>query len=214
MGDDPVSIDITKGLNVDKVENNNYNTVGDIQNHVTNALITYTNKRESISPTGVIIRFAPYLLLLLVIWILFFKLIGIAHVPTDDMYPRVDAGDLMLFYRLDRNIRAQDVVYLRKTAPDSGTAENYVSRVVAVAGDTVEINDNGQVVINGSTMVENNIFYRTRPYEDFHGVPADARGRTILRARRQSGRRRGQPLFRGGRSGGDHRNRDYDYQKK
>ena len=45
-----------------------------------------------------IIRLVAFVL---VIWILFFKIVGIIHMPNNDMYPRLDAGDMLLFYRLD-----------------------------------------------------------------------------------------------------------------
>ncbi len=53
-------------------------------------------------------------LLLLVIYILFFHLVGITVMPTADMYPRIDAGDLVMFYRLEQHIRAQDVIVFKK----------------------------------------------------------------------------------------------------
>ena len=60
------------------------------------------------------------LVFLAVIWVLFFKIIGLTHMPSEDMYPRVDAGDLVLFYRLNQDVRAQDVVVIEKVTPDSG----------------------------------------------------------------------------------------------
>ena len=57
------------------------------------------------------------IILLLLLWVLFFKLIGVIRMPTGDMYPRIDAGDLVMFYRLDTNPSAQDVVALRRTVP-------------------------------------------------------------------------------------------------
>ena len=37
--------------------------------------------------------------------------------------------------------------------------EKYVGRVIAVGGDTVEITEDEKVKINGSKIVENDIFY-------------------------------------------------------
>ena len=51
---------------------------------------------------------------LLVLWVLFFLLIGIMRVPSADMYPRLDSGDMILFYRLDKDVRAQDVIVVEK----------------------------------------------------------------------------------------------------
>ena len=112
------------------------------------------------------------LLLLLVLWVLFFKIVGLTHMPSGDMYPRIDSGDLVLFYRLEHNFKAQDIVVLEKTTPNSGGEKQlYISRVVAVAGDTVEIGENGGLIVNGNTMIESNIFYSTQPYEGYTTYP-------------------------------------------
>ena len=111
------------------------------------------------------------LLMLLVIWVLFFRIVGLTHAPGNDMYPRVDAGDLVLFYRLDTDVKAQDIAVISKVTPDSGgEPQLFVSRVVAVAGDTVEIAD-GRLMVNGSAMVESNIFYSTYPYKGYTEYP-------------------------------------------
>ena len=112
------------------------------------------------------------LVFLLVLWVLFFQIVGLTHMPNGDMYPRLDAGDLVLFYRLDKNVQAQDVIVLEKATPDSeGERQLFICRVVAVAGDTVEITDSGHLVVNGNSMIESNIFYSTPSYEGFTEYP-------------------------------------------
>ena len=109
---------------------------------------------------------------LAVVWILFFQIVGLTHMNSGDMYPRLDAGDLLLFYRLDKSVKAQDIIVFNKVTPDSGgRKELFVCRVVAVAGDTVEITEDQNLIINGNAMVESNIFYRTPPYEGFTQYP-------------------------------------------
>lgn len=112
------------------------------------------------------------LMILLVVWVLFFQVVGVTRMASNEMYPRVDGGDLVLFYRLDKDVRAQDIVVLRKATPSSGGVEDlFVLRVVAVGGDTVEISDSEHLLINGSTMIETNIFYPTPRYEGFTEYP-------------------------------------------
>ena len=109
------------------------------------------------------------LIILVIIWVLFFVIIGLTHMPSGDMYPRVDSGDLVLFYRLDKDVKAQDIIVINKVTPDSdGKKQTFVLRVVAVAGDTVEIKDNA-LIINGNTVVESNIFYTTTAYANDAG---------------------------------------------
>ena len=116
--------------------------------------------------------FIRLIIILIILWVLFFKVIGITHMPNGDMYPRIDQGDFILYYRLDKNFKAQDVVVIEKITPESnGKKQIFVCRVVAVAGDTVEVTDNQHLIINGNTMVESNIFYQTPRYEGFTEYP-------------------------------------------
>lgn len=125
--------------------------------------------------------------LALVIYILFFHLVGLAVMPNRDMYPRLDAGDLLLFYRIERNFKAQDVVvidkrmeadtrtgersFVRKALdwlgfrdPEAPKTQRFVCRVIAAPGDTVEVTEERGLSVNGNAVIENNIFYPTRPY--------------------------------------------------
>jgi len=112
------------------------------------------------------------LLFIVVLWILFFQVIGLTTMPSGDMYPRVDAGDMLLFYRLDKSVKAQDIIVIEKATPTSDGKKNlYVSRVIAVGGDTVDITEGGKPVVNGNAMVESNIFYVTPAYEDYTEFP-------------------------------------------
>ena len=112
------------------------------------------------------------LVVLLIVWVLFFKVVGVIHVPNNDMFPRLDGGDLALYYRLDSNIRSQDVVVVQVTTPDSPNSKVlYVGRVVARGGDTVEITDDERLVVNGNTVLESRIFYSTPRYEGFTEYP-------------------------------------------
>ena len=143
-------------------------------------------KRRRKAAIGLLIRF---LVTILVIYVLFFHLVGVTVMPNGDMYPRVDAGDLILYYRLDKDVKAQDIIVLKKdmeavmetktisgygNKPSSAKAEGtqmFICRVVAVAGDTVEVTEDGNLLINRSAMVESNIFYRTYPYRGYTEYP-------------------------------------------
>lgn len=69
---------------------------------------------------GMILRL---LTLAIVVYVLFFHLVGLTLMPNGDMYPRVDAGDLVLFYRLEENIRAQDIIVFEK--PTASLEQSY-----------------------------------------------------------------------------------------
>ena len=117
-------------------------------------------------------RFLIYLaILLVVLWILFFKIIGITHMPTEDMSPRIDAGDLIVFYRLDRTPKFQDVVVFEKDIDGSGKKTMMVGRVMAVPGDTVDISAGNHLIVNGNSIVEPMIYTLTPRREDRVAYP-------------------------------------------
>lgn len=92
--------------------------------------------------------------------ILFGWLFGIIPMKNNDMSPRISSGDLLLYYRLEKNLRPQDVVVLEKDG------KQYVGRIVATSDDTVEITETSNLKVNGSTMIEADIFYPTPIYGD------------------------------------------------
>jgi signal peptidase I len=77
----------------------------------------------------------------------------------ETMYPRLRDGDLILYYRLEKDYNIDDVVVFKV---DDLTC---VARIVAQGGDVVDINDNGQLLVNGNVQ-EEEIFY---PTEEFPG---------------------------------------------
>ena len=70
---------------------------------------TTTKKRKKYIKEFVLL-FARAGLLLLVVYVLFFHITGILKVPNNDMHPRIDAGDMVLYYRLEKIIQARDVI--------------------------------------------------------------------------------------------------------
>ena len=98
-------------------------------------------------------------LLITVIGILFGVVFGLTPMANADMQPAVCAGDLMLYYRLDKNLKSDDVVVFQKEGIQ------YAGRIVAVPGDVVEITDESDLMVNKSTVMEDNIFYTTPAYD-------------------------------------------------
>ena len=105
------------------------------------------------------------LIFVIVLYLLFAHIIGITTIPSADMYPRIDSGDFLLYYRLDRDPKAQDIVVYEKNDT------KYVGRVIAVQGDSVEITKDNAVKVNGYNMIESNIFYETYPLEGYTKYP-------------------------------------------
>lgn len=87
--------------------------------------------------------------------VLFGVVFGVFRVRDNAMSPRVSAGDLLFYYRLEKQLRTQDVVVLRKDG------KRYVGRIVAKSGDQVEVTEDACLKVNGNLIVETDIFYDT-----------------------------------------------------
>lgn len=123
-------------------------------------------RRRRLSQIGDIKSFFSRLIVMIVmIYIMFFVIFGLQPMSNDDMKPRISAGDLMLFYRLETRINSSDVIVFEKDG------KIYTGRVVAKGGDKVEVTDDSSLKINDSTMIESDIFYSTPKYEDYIQYP-------------------------------------------
>ena len=99
-----------------------------------------------------------------VVVLLFTFMFGILRVTDIAMDPNIQDGDVVMWYRLDKDYVATDPIVV------SHEGEQQVRRVVAVAGDTVDITEDG-LLINGSLVQEQNVFGETLHYEDGIAFP-------------------------------------------
>jgi signal peptidase I len=91
--------------------------------------------------------------------VIFSFVFGIMRVTDPSMEPHFQDGDLVLFYRLDKDYSSQDVVvYENNGFLTSG-------RVVAKGGDTVNIDSRG-LLVNGSYQQEQGITDETTQVAD------------------------------------------------
>lgn len=108
-----------------------------------------------------------FLLLIAFAFITFGCIFGIQPMTNDDMTPRMSAGDLVLFFRLDDNIHNNEVIVFEKEGI------SYISRVVARSGDLVEITGESALKVNGSVVIERDIYYTTPRYESEVAYPLE-----------------------------------------
>ncbi len=127
--------------------------------------VILTRRRSLANQEEVISFFTRLAFLAVLLCILFGMVFGLAVMRDDDMSPRISAGDLMLFYRLEDTLRAEDVIIFEKEG------RQYTGRIVAVGGDTVEVTEDARLMINGSYVAESNIYYSTPRYESEVAYP-------------------------------------------
>lgn len=99
-----------------------------------------------------------------VLMFVFTFLFGICRNSDVSMYPAVKEGDLVIFYRLDKSYTAGDCVVVEYKGNEQ------IRRIAAVAGDTVDITEDG-LVINGTPQMEMAIYEETNRYAEGIGFP-------------------------------------------
>lgn len=87
-----------------------------------------------------------FLAIILVIGLVFHIIMGISTVNGQSMYPTLHDGDIVIYQRYNSEYRQGDIIAIKR--PDG---EEYVKRIVAVAGDTVNI-QGGSVYVNGKKL--------------------------------------------------------------
>lgn len=98
--------------------------------------------------------------IVLIFVLLFTFLFGIIRFQEPSMAPAIKDGDLVIFYRyINADYLTQDVIVVKYNG------QRQVRRVVATAGDTVDITADG-LVINGAPQYEPEIIQKTDPYEE------------------------------------------------
>ena len=99
------------------------------------------------------------LVIILAFIALFTFMFGATRLRETAMEPNIKAGDLVIYYRLDKSYVATNVVALNYKG------QTQVMRVVAVAGDTVDMTDRG-FVINGNLQSEPDKTKQTLPFKE------------------------------------------------
>lgn len=96
---------------------------------------------------------------LLVLSLIFTFVFGFLKVKDDSMFPNVNEGDLLLYYRLDKKLYIKDVVVL------DYNGQKIARRIVAMPGDVVDITKDG-LKVNGSVQISENIFKETNLFKE------------------------------------------------
>ena len=97
--------------------------------------------------------------------VMFGVVFGITPMKGGDMEPKISAGDLLLYYRLEKDFARNDVVLMERDG------DQYAGRIIAMPGEVIEITPTGTMSIDGNQIVETDIFYETKPIEGISRYP-------------------------------------------
>jgi signal peptidase I len=103
--------------------------------------------------------------IILVFLLLFTFVFGIMRNPEPSMNPAIKDGDLVVFHRYTNSgYLPRDAIIVEVDG------HKQVRRVVATAGDTVDIIEEG-LLINGALQQETEIFHKTERYQEGIDLP-------------------------------------------
>jgi signal peptidase I len=102
--------------------------------------------------------------IVLAVLALFSFVFGIHRSTEAAMHPMVKDGDLVVYYRLDKSYTASDVIVLEYNG------QLQTRRVIATAGDTVNVTENG-LMVNGAYVAEPDIYEKTYPITEEIAFP-------------------------------------------
>jgi len=110
---------------------------------------------------------------LVAFFIVFTFIFGLHRNLSAGMQPSLRDGDLLFYYRLDHDYRANNVVVFEYQD------ELIASRVIAVEGDTVNISEQG-LEINGHVMYEPEIYSKTTQFKNGPTFPLTVEHDTVF----------------------------------
>lgn len=99
-------------------------------------------------------------IIVLIFVAIFTFLYGAFRCTDPEMSPSIKDGDLVIYYRLDKSYVVSDVAAIEEDGKITA------KRVVAEGGDTVDINEDGQLLVNGAIQQETSIYEKTYRYEE------------------------------------------------
>jgi len=106
---------------------------------------------------GLVTLLLKIIVFALAIYVIFTYVFGFTVSSGLSMYPRISDSDLVLYYRLDDKIKTGDIIVF------DSNKKQYILRVVGTAGQTIDIDDEGNLIADGH-VVDEKIVYKT--YKD------------------------------------------------
>lgn len=93
---------------------------------------------------------------ILAVLFVFNCVISISRISGDSMKPNFCDNDRIVVFKLGSSFEQGDIIVFK-----TEDGEKLMKRVIAVAGDTVDINTQGQVLVNGKVLEEDYVYEET-----------------------------------------------------
>lgn len=98
------------------------------------------------------------LIIVAVGWIMLTQVFLVIQASDNGMFPAIKAGDLLIGFRLEKNLQKDDVVIYEKDG------KKYIGRVLGKEPDVIMMDESGKLLVNG-TEQSGEIVFPTYPKE-------------------------------------------------
>lgn len=113
-------------------------------------------KKKALEKEDMLYFFFKVFVVIIIAIVLLRSVYGIEFVEGQNMYPSIKDGDVVVYFRINSQYQNSEVISFRKDV------SNYIGRIVAQAGDIVEITEEGDLIVNGNVQQED-IYFDTYP---------------------------------------------------
>jgi len=114
-----------------------------IRKNLTEVNSVVKKKKKELLKENILMLVKKTAFIILLFYVLFFHIFGFTRISNQSMAPNIAAGDLLLFYRLDKDYNVGDVVTFVKDH------KRYHLRIIATEGQVVSLNTEGEFLVNG-----------------------------------------------------------------
>ena len=106
---------------------------------------------------------------LLALFFIFQFLVGVTVLSGSSMRPALLNGDILIYRRFGIDqVNRGDILVIRN---DGGRGTAAAKRVIAIGGDTISVDVNGYVTLNGKPLKESEILYGYQPQDGWLEFP-------------------------------------------
>lgn len=85
-------------------------------------------------------------------WLLFTQVFLVGQAPDNEMFPAVEAGDLLIGFRMEQNYAKNDVVVYE------AEGKTHIGRVMGCETDVITLDDSGTLLVNGTAQTGEIVF--------------------------------------------------------
>lgn len=147
---------------IEKIINHKSNKVKEkksniVKNESKDSAKTDKEKKKKILLRNIKVLVIKIVFIIVLIYVMFFWIFGLTRIDDLAMHPTIASGDLLIYYRLDKDYHVGDVVTFKKNG------KRYILRILATQGETVSLNADNELINSGAQIEKETLFKDSIP---------------------------------------------------